>query len=395
MFQKNDMSFINVVAIGIGSIVGAGIFALLGQVILISRLWTYASFLIAGIAAMFSGYSYAKLSAKFPVSGGLTDFFHIAYKNRWLSGGLTILYMLTSAISISMMAKSFGIYAAHLAGNTFPQQLTINTAAVILIAAMSFLNMLGAQDSSRTETVLVALKLLILTALFAAGLWFYDTAHTTPLPVPDAKSFWGGIGVTFFAYAGYGVITNAAGNVKNPQRTIPLAIYTTLLIVITLYCGLAFVVLHYVDMHQLTSNPNVAVATAARELLGTAGFGLIYLTIFIAYATGINATYFSIFRISRALAEDKELPAFYHQKFWRFGTKGNLFTTVLIILATVLFDFNAIVNLSSGAFLVCYLAVFAAAWLLRKRIGASSAVIGTGFLLMLFIFAAFMYNIFW
>ena len=95
------------------------------------------------------------------------------------------------------------------------------------------------------------------------------------------------------------------------------------------------------------------------------------------------------------MAEDKELPAFYHQKFWRFGTKGNLFTTVLIILATVLFDFNAIVNLSSGAFLVCYLAVFAAAWLLRKRIGASSAVIGTGFLLMLFIFAAFMYNIFW
>lgn len=111
-------------------------------------------------------------------------------------------------------------------------------------------------------------------------------------------------------------------------------------------------------MHQLTSNPNVAVATAARELLGTAGFGLIYLTIFIAYATGINATYFSIFRISRALAEDKELPAFYHQKFWRFGTKGNLFTTVLIILATVLFDFNAIVNLSSGAFLVCYLGRF-------------------------------------
>ena len=121
---------------------------------------------------MFSGYSYAKLSAKFPVSGGLTDFFHIAYKNRWLSGGLTILYMLTSAISISMMAKSFGIYAAHLAGSTFPQQLTINTAAVILIAAMSFLNMLGAQDSSRTETVLVALKLLILTALFAPACGF-------------------------------------------------------------------------------------------------------------------------------------------------------------------------------------------------------------------------------
>ena len=75
--------------------------------------------------------------------------------------------------------------------------------------------------------------------------------------------------------------------------------YTTLLIVMMLYCGLAFVVLHYVDMHQLTSNPNVAVATAARELLGTAGFGLIYLTIFIAYATGINATSVSYTHLAR------------------------------------------------------------------------------------------------
>ncbi len=395
MFQKTDMSFINVVAIGIGSIVGAGIFALLGQVILISENLTYASFLVAGLAAIFSGYSYARLSARYPVSGGLTDFFHLAFKNRWLSGGLTILYILTSAVSISMMAKSFGIYAAHLLVHTGSPTLIINGAAVALIISMSFLNMLGAQDSSRTETLLVALKLSILLALFAAGLWFRNESTSIVLPVPTAKSFWGGIGVTFFAYAGYGVITNAAGDVKNPQRTIPWAIYTTLFIVMALYCSLTYVVLHFIDMHELTANPNVAVAVAAKKLLGETGFILIYLAIFIAYATGINATYFSIFRISRALSEDKELPKFYREKFWRFGTKGNLFTTILIILATVLFDFNAIVNLSSGAFLVCYLAVFTAAWRLRQEIAASRILIGAGFLFMLFIFAAFLYNIFW
>lgn len=395
MFSKNDMSFTNVIAIGIGSIVGAGIFALLGQVILISQSLSYASFLVAGLAAMFSGYSYAKLSAQYPSSGGLTDFFHVAFKNRWLSGGLTILYILTSAISISMMAKSFGIYAAHLWQPDIPQVWLINASAVILIALMSFLNMLGAQDSSRTETLLVALKLAILLVLFATGLWFYKTTQTVVLPMPSAKSFWGGIGITFFAYAGYGVITNAAGDVKDPQKTIPRAIYTTLLIVMALYCSMVFIVLNFTDLSQLLGNPNVAVATAAKKLLGNIGFGLVYLTIFIAYTTGINATYFSIFRISRALSEDKELPAFYRHKFWRFGTKGNLFTTILIILATVFFNFNAIVNLSSGAFLICYLAVFSAAWRLRKKINASSAVIGTGFLLMLFIFDAFLYNIFW
>lgn len=391
--RKQYLSFINVLAIGIGSIVGAGIFALLGQVILISQSLTYLSFIIAGIAAMFSGYSYAKLSSKYPVSGGLTDFFHIAYKNRWISGGLTILYMLTSAISISMMAKSFGIYTAHLFAHFGHTESVINLAALLLITSMAFLNMLGAQDSGKTETLLVALKLFILL-LLAETAFVYFTPPVQELPLPRMQTFLGGIGITFFAYAGYGVITNAAGDVRNPERTIPLAIYATLIIVMALYCSLAFVVLNFTDMNILQQDPNVAVAIAAKKLLGNWGFDLIYLTIFIAYATGVNATYFSIFRISRALSEDHELPEFYREKLWRFGTKGNLFTTTLIIVATLLFDFSAIVNISSGAFLVCYLAVFIAAWNLRKRINASSFIIGSGFLIMLFIFAAFLYNIF-
>lgn len=395
MDGKKNMSFFNVVAIGIGSIVGAGIFALLGQVITVSGRWTYASFLLAGLAAMFSGYSYARLSARYPTSGGLADFFHHAFSEKWLSGGLTVLYVLTSAVSISMMAKSFGIYIAHLfaAGNS--SLLTINVSALALIASMSALNMLGAADASRTETLLVALKIAILLLLFAAAVWFYVPADAVRLPQPAPHKFWGGIGVTFFAFAGYGVITNAAGNVENPQRTITLAIYTTLAVVMLLYCALAFVTIHFVPPDVLAADADVAVALAARRLLGTWGFGLVYLTIFLAYATGINATYFSIFRITRQLSKNGELPAFYHETFWRFGTKGNLLTTVLIMAATVVFDFNSIVNLSSGAFLVCYLSVFAAAWRLRHKISASPALIAVGFLFMLFIFGAFIYNIFW
>lgn len=395
MENRKNMSFVNVVAIGIGSIVGAGIFALLGQVIAFSGRWTYASFLTAGLAAMLSGYSYARLSARYPTSGGLADFFSRAFADKWLSGGLTILYVLTSAVSISMMAKSFGIYIAHLFAADNSSALIINAAALILIASMSGLNMLGAADASRTETLLVALKIAILLLLFGAAVWNYTPAEAVLLPVPSAQSFWGGIGITFFAFAGYGVITNAAGNVKNPQKTVPLAIYTTLAVVILLYCSLAFVTIHFVGHDALAADADVAVAIAARHLLGTPGFALVYLTVFLAYATGINATYFSIFRITRQLSEDKELPAFYHQTFWRFGTRGNLLTTVLIMVATVVFDFDSIVNLSSGAFLICYLAVFAAAWRLRREILASPLLTGTGFLLMLFIFCAFLYNIVW
>ena len=98
--NKSSMNLLNIVALGIGSIVGAGIFALLGEVILQAGNLSY----------MFSGYSYARLAGRYHTAGGLTDYFHIAFPEKWISGGLSVVYMLTSAISISMMAKAFGIY---------------------------------------------------------------------------------------------------------------------------------------------------------------------------------------------------------------------------------------------------------------------------------------------
>lgn len=81
--KKYGLNLISVTALGIGSVVGAGIFALLGQVIMMAGDQTYYAFIIAGVAALFSGYSYSRLAAAYPDSGGLTDYFHIAFKKRW------------------------------------------------------------------------------------------------------------------------------------------------------------------------------------------------------------------------------------------------------------------------------------------------------------------------
>ncbi len=108
--KKYGLNLISVTALGIGSVVGAGIFALLGQVIMMAGDQTYYAFIIAGVAALFSGYSYSRLAAAYPDSGGLTDYFHIAFKKRWVVGTFSLIYMMTSAVSICMMAKSFGIY---------------------------------------------------------------------------------------------------------------------------------------------------------------------------------------------------------------------------------------------------------------------------------------------
>ena len=134
-------------------------------------------------------------------------------------------------------------------------------------------------------------------------------------------------------------------------------------------------------------------AVAADKLLGKWGYGLIYVAAVMAFVSGINATFFSIFRISRSLAEQGVLPKIYEKKFWKRGTYGNILTSAIVLLAAIFMDFPSIVNLSSGAYLVSYLGIFAANWHLRRETGSSKILILAGFGLMLFILTAFIVSI--
>lgn len=391
--NKSSMNLLNIVALGIGSIVGAGIFALLGQVILLSGHKAYYSFIIAGVTAMFSGYSYARLAGRYHTAGGLTDYFHIAFPEKWISGGLSVVYMLTSAISISMMAKAFGIYATELFDRIPPTPLWINSFAALLIISLAFLNMLQASDVGRSETLIVGIKMTILLVLIVVA---FARPEMKLAPVDfraGPTDFLRSIGITFFAYAGYGVITNATPYVKNPHKTIERGIFLTLGIIILFYLGLTYVVLNYTSSGDLLHNTDTAVTAVADRLIGSWGYAFMFLAAVLAFVSGINATFFSIFRISRSLGEQKVLPAIYERKFWRQGTWGNFTTTALIIAATVAFDFSSIVNLSSAAYLVSYLGIFAADWRLRKETESSPAVILVGMTLMILILVAFIVSI--
>lgn len=394
MQKKYDMNLLSVTAMGIGSVVGAGIFALLGQVTLMAGNLTYASFIIAAIAALFSGYSYAKLAGKYPDSGGLTDYFHIAFKSKFVSGTLTLIYLITSYVSIAMMAKSFGIYATKLFDNPVNTQLYINIFATVIILSLAVLNMLGADDVGRAEVVLVAIKFFVLLTLIISALVKLDFIPDRQDFIPTVSGFWGSVGITFFAYAGYGIITNASADVKNPHFTISAAIYLTILLVAALYISLAFVILNYLPAADLKENANTVVTLAAQKLFGSWGYGIMFFAAIVAFISGISATYFSVFRITYALSQQKILPPFYHKKFWQRGTYGNLLSITLLTIATIIFDFNAIVNLASAAYLVSYLAVFAANWRLRKETKSSSLLIILGMILMMIMLIAFLISIY-
>ncbi len=392
--KKKDLSLLNVISLGLGSIIGAGIFALLGQVILLAGHQTYLAFIIAGTTAIFSGYSYAKLAGRYPQSGGLTDYFHIAFKTKFISGGLSLIYMIASAVSIAMLAKSFGIYAVELIKPISNHLLYTNLFAVGITIILAWLNMQTAADVGWVETFIVILKLSILIIIISSA--YYQS--NLQLAFISSKQieyfdFLHSVGVTFFAYAGYGVITNAAANVHKPKRTMALAIYITLIIVMLVYLNLAYVVLNYTPQSDLLHDPETSIALVANKLLGKWGYYFLYLAAGLAFISGINATFFSMFRISQALGKFKVLPKIYTIPLTKNATYGNAFTSFLIILSIIFMDFSSIVNLSSAAFLLSYLGIFAANWRLRKETRSSPEIILFGSALMSVILVGFIVSL--
>jgi amino acid transporter len=385
---RSSMSVWGVASLGVGSMVGAGIFTLLGEATLMTGRSVYLSFAVGGAIALLSGYSYARLAARYPGSGGIMEYFDRAFSWRVLSGGLSILFLIGMVIALAMMAKTFGAYAARLAFGDEMTPLTVDlfSSAVLIVVVLT--NMAGSGMVSHVEEFLVGFKLVILAGLMAAGLWALDpTTMAAEHPVPTTTLF-ASVGLTFFAYAGYGIMANASGFVANPAKTVPRAIFIAIIVVATLYIGLAVIVLGHVPADHLARYQHTAVAQAARRVFGGPGFVVVSIAALLATTSALNASLFSGLEISKAMAARGELPALFARAVWRDGTHGLVWTAVLVLVMINLLSLSAICHIAGAACLILYLAVFVAHWRLHGETGGSRLLIALGALLMLAVLVA-------
>lgn len=386
--HRRHLSVWSVASLGIGSMVGAGIFALLGQAALVAGSDVYLSFLIGGVAALLSGYSYARLAARFPSSGGIMDYYDKAFPVRVVAGGLSVLYLVTLVITIVMVAKTFGTYASHLLLGSDAPRLYTDIFASASVIAIVWINMVGSHAVGRAEEALVVIKLVILVVLMLAGLQGLEPAMLVQEPSVGPRALLASVGLTFFAYAGYGMMANAAGHVRDPGRTIPRAIYLAISVVIVLYIALAVVVLGNLTSAQLAEHAETAVAQAARPVLGNAGFVVVSIGALFATASAINASIFSALEISRELAHRGQLPPVFARAAWGQGTHGLVWSAGAVLVMINLFDLSRVAHIAGAAFLVCYLAVFVAHWRLHAEVGGLRLLIGLGAALMTVVFVA-------
>jgi amino acid transporter len=388
------MNMISVAAMGVGAMVGAGIFALLGVVALIAGNDTYLSFLGGGIIAALSGYSYAKLAARYPDAGGLTAYFHEAFGTGTTSGTLSLTYVITIAVTIAMVAKAFGAYATALAFGSSTNPIVIDAFASGITILMVLLNIAGSKLVGKAEVILVGIKLTILAVLILAGAYGMTTHPQVVHNSPQILSLFSSIGLTFFAYAGFGTITNAAGKVADPSNAIPRAIYLAIATVIVLYCALALVVLGNVSTADLKNHADTAVAIAAKPVLGRVGFVGVSVAALLATASGINAWVFSGMQITQAMVKVGNLPQMFAHLVWRKGSLGMLLGVAGILLSIALLDLTALARIASATFLISYLAIQVAHWRLIAETKGSRMLVGIGLILMVLVLAAFLWATF-
>ncbi len=314
--NSNQLSLIAAVSIGIGGMVGAGIFSILGVVAQAAGNAMWLAFAIGGVVALLSTYSYARLGATFPSAGGAVHFLVKSFGDGVLAGGLNLFMWAGYIISIALYATAFGSYAATFVTD-HPSALLLKVLAVSSVVALTIVNAFGARIMGRGETFIVAVKVAILVLFAATGLWFVKAENLSPQLWPEAQSVLFGAGVLFIGYEGFGLVTNAAADMRNPRTMLPRALYTAVLLVIALYLVVAVTVTGNLTNAEIERARDFALAEAAKPFLGELGFRLIAVAALFSTASAINATLFGSANVCYMIARDGELPAGLTRTVWK------------------------------------------------------------------------------
>ncbi|MBT5944425.1 MAG: amino acid permease, partial [Rhodospirillaceae bacterium] len=223
---KNEVSFWSAVAMGIGAMVGAGIFALLGQAGAVAGSAVFISFLIAGGIALLSGYSMGRLGARYPAAGGIVEYLVRGFGSGRFSGAMSLMLYIAALVALSLVARTFGSYADALLPSGAPKFM-VEIFSGGIVALFMAVNLAGARSMTRIENIIVVAKLSVLVVFAVVGMTFITPDRLAPSAYPPVASILSTVAITFFAYEGFRYITNAAADMRDPARTLPRAIITS------------------------------------------------------------------------------------------------------------------------------------------------------------------------
>lgn len=361
--------------LGVGSMVGAGIFALLGEAGAVAGSAVWVSFLVAGIVALLQGYAVAKLGAKYPSSGGLITFLIQGYGRGHTTSITSWLLYFASLIVTAMVSVSFGSYATALLVKGADPGAWDNILTTALVVAVAVVNIAGARFIDRVQSVIVIVLLVVFAVFIVVTLTQINPELLAPSTYPERSAIVSSVALTFFAYLGFAVITFTGGDLPDPDRNLPRAMYLALGITTVLYILIAIGVFGTLTVEEVIENGDTALAVAAQPALGDAGFAMMAVAALLATSSSVNANIYAAAGSTAKLAESGLFPPVFGQIARVGGTRGLVISVLLVLLLANLVDLTAIASLGSVVALVIFLVTSIGAFRLRREIGANAWVL--------------------
>ncbi len=389
--RNGKLNLAEAVALAVGSMIGASIFSIFGLGAEIAGHNLPLVFVLSGLLALLVAYSYAHLGGRIVSNAGPMEFILRGMGDGVITGALSILTWMTYVVSIALFAKGFAGYFLPLVGfERTPLNLALTQSG--LIALFTGLNFLGSQAVGRAEFVIVLIKVAVLGLFVVLGMWSIHPEWIRPrIDADQGPRLLDATAVFFLSYMGFGLVTNASENIRDPARNVPRAIYLSILVVTVVYISVSVVAVGNLPLETLKQARDFALAEASRPFLGHFGYVLVSVGALFSIASAMNATLYGGANIAYALAREGELPRVFERKSWFSAPEGLYITSGLGLFFALAFDLNGIASITSAVFMVIYLFVIWSHYRLVPEYGGNRAFLLFAWVAVLVVFGVLLH----
>lgn len=392
-YRENSLTLMGAVAMGTGVMIGAGIFALTGQIAQFAGPLFPLAFLIAAVISAFSAYTYIKVSNKYPSAGGIAMILNKAYGPATITGGAALLMAFSMIINESLVARTFATYTLQLfPGEPHPVFVPILALGLIVFAFLVNIagnRLVGGISKAAAIAKIAGILVFALVALAAAGFSF-QPAQASDGADASITGFLAGVALAILAYKGFTTITNSGAEIANPHRNVGRAIMIALAICLVVYMLVAWAVGSTLSIDEIVAARDYSLAEAARPAVGEAGVWFTVLLAIVATASGVIASIFAVSRMIAMLTDMKLVP---HS---HFGMPGHIqqhtlvYTVVAAGVLAAFFDLGRIASMGAIFYLVMDIIIhWGVLRRMREDVGANPVVLVAAILFDLIALGAF------
>jgi len=395
-YKKNSLSLTGAVALGTGVMIGAAIFALLGQVAELSGALFPIIFLLGAVIAGFSAYSYVKVSNTYPSAGGIAKILQKAYGKGTITAGSALLMAFAMVINQSLVARTFGSYTMQLF-DVPANSIWVPVLGVLLLVATFLINIAGNKAVERSSFVMAILKVGGIAIFAIGGLWAggFSAAEAVPSTIPQEYSigsYLGALALTLLAYAGFTTITNSGAEIVKPHKNVGRAIVISLLICAVVFLMIAFAVAANLPVARIIEAKYYSLAEAARPAFGKYG---LWFTVGIAITATISSVIANVFAISRMTAMLTNMKLIPHSHFGMSGRVQKhmlVYTIVIAIILTIFFDLTSIASLGAILYITMDMVVhWGVLKHLQQEVDARPGIVVTAIIVDLLVLGGFLW----